>query len=70
MLTPRVGAVFGAVLGVVVDAHPRQVKRTDFWYDEVSSSDYHTCGVRGEGELECWGSAHEAERVPDGFLVA
>ena len=47
-----------------------QVNRTTYWYEEVSSADFHTCAVGEEGELECWGNAFKAEQVPDGFQAA
>ncbi|CAM9790923.1 unnamed protein product [Discosporangium mesarthrocarpum] len=39
-------------------------------YEEVSTADSHTCAVRVDGELECWGNAQNAEQVPDGFQAA
>lgn len=47
-----------------------QMNQTANSYEEVSSADFHTCAVTGEGEVECWGNAFKAEQVPDGFLAA
>lgn len=46
------------------------MNKTDAFYEEVSSADYHTCAVNENGEVECWGNAMQAEVVPDGFLAA
>ncbi|CAM9258680.1 unnamed protein product [Phaeothamnion confervicola] len=42
-------------------------------YDEISTSDYHSCAVTSAGELRCWGD-HRVDRgssrVPEGFEAA
>lgn len=50
--------------------HTTQLNETRSSYEEVTSADYHTCAVNWKGEVECWGNAHKAEQVPDGFQAA
>lgn len=50
--------------------HTMQLNESRSSYEEVTSADYHTCAVNWKGEVECWGNAHKAEQVPDGFQAA
>ena len=59
-------AVSAALVSPFEETPSRSVQASDMAFTQVSAGGWHTCGLKADGTITCWGDNSHGQRTPPG----